>query len=267
MENMNMMDNNKRTYGPKSVCQLVGISHRQLGYWSMIGVIKPTKKIHGSKVFNHYTEEDVETLKRVKKLTEEGFFVSKAAEKVHKEIVDLRSAPGQPVNIQGKPAENGLSGTHSNGLASSLYLEVRLNEEIFEAERSDRPLSCMAIQVFFPPQVKSSFDKNRILLQLSKILTSRKQDSEAISYKKDSIFIWLLPYRTLDETIRFSEQIKKIIEAVEWEDAKRKFNLKTAFGFSSYSTENGESLLVEAEQNLHSNKRPAKTARNGTEGA
>lgn len=239
----------QKTYRPKKVCEEVGISHRQLGYWGMIGVIKPTKKAHGSKIFNHYTDKDIETLKRVKRLTEEGFFVSKAAEKVHKNLFD------QPGNQNGNG--EGLKEKHSEGLSSSLYLEVRLNEELAEMRGSYRPLSCMAVQIFFPPTFKSHQEKNNLLYQLSKTLATHKKPSEAICYDRDSIFLWLLPNRTLDETISFSDKIKRAIEEVQWEIPKGNLKLKTLFGFSGYasSSKNENDLFKEAIRNLQANPR------------
>jgi len=75
----------QQTYGPKDICNLVGISNRQLEYWVLIGVVEPRSEPHGVKVFRRFTQEDMEILLRVKKLTDEGVLVSRAAEKVKKE--------------------------------------------------------------------------------------------------------------------------------------------------------------------------------------
>ncbi|MCG3117308.1 MAG: MerR family transcriptional regulator [Candidatus Manganitrophus sp. SA1] len=224
----------QKTYGPKAVCQSVGISQRQLGYWGMIGVIKPMKQMHGAKVFNRYTEEDVETLKKVKKLIEEGFFVSKAAEKINK-LKEALSAPssGMPSLEQ--------NGTHSQGnghrsLSSSLYLEVRLAEELAKLKQQPFPLSCMAIQVLFPSFIKLPHLKNEILLKLSLKFDSMLKASEVISYKKDSIFLWLMPNRTIEQARLFSREVKEMIEGSEWDVQDKRFKLQAAFGFSDSNT-------------------------------
>jgi len=68
--------------GPKEVCRLLNLSHRQLDYWVLIGVVKPLLEPHGKKIFKRFTDEDLSFLKEVKTLTDEGFLVSKAAQKV-----------------------------------------------------------------------------------------------------------------------------------------------------------------------------------------
>lgn len=68
--------------GPKEICGLLDLSYRQLDYWVLIGVVRPILEPHGKKIFKKFTEEDVLFLKEVKLLTDEGFPISKAAEKV-----------------------------------------------------------------------------------------------------------------------------------------------------------------------------------------
>lgn len=223
----------QKTYGPKAVCQSVGISQRQLGYWGMIGVIKPMKQMHGAKVFNRYTDEDIETLKKVKKLIEEGFFVSKAAERIHK----LKQALSAPPSDMPSAEQNGAKPNHENGrqaLSSLLYLEVRLAEELAKLKQQQFPLTCMAIQVLFPPFVKIPHQKNEILFKLSSKFTSMMHSSDVISYKKDSIFLWLMPNRTVQEAKLFSKEVKEMIQGPEWDIQERKFKLQAIFGFGDH---------------------------------
>lgn len=236
--------NEQKIYSPKKVCEEVGISHRQLGYWGLIGVIHPTKKAHGSKVFNHYTDEDIATLKRVKRLTEEGFFVSKAAEKIHRSLSEQPEAPHE----NGYATED----SYSQGTSSSLYLDIRLNEELIELKQSGRPLSCMALRVSFPLASKSPQEKNNILFDLSRMLAAQKGPSDVICYEKESIFLWLLPNRTLEAAVGFSGKIKRAIEEFQWRSTNENLKLKIVFGFSSYSSvsQNGYNLLKDAVANL-----------------
>ncbi len=76
------------TYGTREVCGLVGISPRQLEYWVLIGVVTPIMENHGSKNFKRFTEEDIYILTKVKELTDDGFLVSRAAEKVKKSLMN-----------------------------------------------------------------------------------------------------------------------------------------------------------------------------------
>jgi len=69
-------------YGAKQVCRLIGLSPRQLEYWVLIGVVTPQTEQHGTKFFRRFSDHDLRLLKRVKAMTDEGFLVSRAAEKV-----------------------------------------------------------------------------------------------------------------------------------------------------------------------------------------
>lgn len=70
--------------GSSEVCSIVGISSRQLEYWVLIGVVEPMTERHGAKIHRKFSEVDLLILKKVKKLTDEGFLVSRAAEKVRR---------------------------------------------------------------------------------------------------------------------------------------------------------------------------------------
>jgi DNA-binding transcriptional MerR regulator len=72
-------------YGPNEVCRRVGLSPRQLEYWVLIGVVTPLTERHGTKLFRRFSDHEVRVLRRVKALTDEGFLVSRAAEKVRQE--------------------------------------------------------------------------------------------------------------------------------------------------------------------------------------
>ena len=70
------------TFGSQHVCRVLEISTRQLEYWVLIGVVRPLLEPHGKKLFRRFTREDIQFLRQVKALTDEGFLVSKAAEKI-----------------------------------------------------------------------------------------------------------------------------------------------------------------------------------------
>ena len=72
-------------YGANEVCKRVGLSPRQLEYWVLIGVVRPISERHGTKIFRRFSEQYVRVLKRVKAMTDEGFLVSRAAEKIRGE--------------------------------------------------------------------------------------------------------------------------------------------------------------------------------------
>lgn len=68
---------------------ILDISSRQLEYWALIGVVQPILEPHGKKIFRRFTWNDILFLKRVKELTDEGFLVSKAAEKIRTKALPL----------------------------------------------------------------------------------------------------------------------------------------------------------------------------------
>lgn len=76
-------------YGTAEVCRQVGITLRQLEYWILIGIVAPHLEQHGLKFFKRFTEQDIEVLKQIKLLTDEGFLVSRALEKVKKDYPTL----------------------------------------------------------------------------------------------------------------------------------------------------------------------------------
>lgn len=72
-------------YGSNEVCKRIGLSPRQLEYWVLIGVVNPISERHGTKRFRRFTDQDLRVLQRVKDMTDEGFLVSRAAEKIRQE--------------------------------------------------------------------------------------------------------------------------------------------------------------------------------------
>lgn len=80
-------------FGSAETCRLVGISYRQLEYWILIGVITPIIEHRGARTFKRFTENHIWILKRVKELTDEGFLVSRALEKLQRESPERFSRP------------------------------------------------------------------------------------------------------------------------------------------------------------------------------
>jgi DNA-binding transcriptional MerR regulator len=84
---------NDHRYGTKEICELIGISARQLEYWVLIGVVIPRLERHGAKVFKKFSRKDADILRRVKDLTSEGVLVSRAADKV-RHLASRKEASG-----------------------------------------------------------------------------------------------------------------------------------------------------------------------------
>lgn len=76
-------------YGPTEVCKMVGISKRQLDYWILIGIISPRIEARGLKKFKRFIQYHIKILKEVKILTDEGFMVNRALDRLKKDHPEL----------------------------------------------------------------------------------------------------------------------------------------------------------------------------------
>ena len=82
---MDLSSIDQKTHGTSGVCRLVGISLRQLEYWILISIVVPALEKHGLKSFKRFSNRDIDILRKVKCLTDEGFMVSRALEKVKRD--------------------------------------------------------------------------------------------------------------------------------------------------------------------------------------
>lgn len=110
---------NPHPFGAKEVCQAVGISHRQLDYWVLIGVVTPHLERHGAKLFRRFSRHDVAILQRIKELIDEGVVVSRAAERVHREMGREMAAAGEVTRSGGPAASSTGSDGHGTGTDGS----------------------------------------------------------------------------------------------------------------------------------------------------
>lgn len=74
------MDSKK--YDTEEISRILNLSYCQLEYWVLVGLVKPTFEAHGTKWHQKFSSEDLRFLKEVKALTDQGYLVSRAAEKV-----------------------------------------------------------------------------------------------------------------------------------------------------------------------------------------
>jgi len=68
----------------KEVTRKLDISLRQLYYWELKGIVKPKSVLMGSRQFKRYSNQDVQTLKRVKTFLDEGYTLARAIQKANK---------------------------------------------------------------------------------------------------------------------------------------------------------------------------------------
>jgi diguanylate cyclase (GGDEF)-like protein len=166
----------QRVYRPKEICQKLEISARQLGYWRLIGVVKPRKQVRGSKVFHYYSEKDLNILKEVRGLTGRGYFVSKAAQHVKRGLKN--SEPGEGIGSQ---RERGV-----------VYFGERIKEEWSRSRRFHYPLSCVVIRFVSFQSMKIS-QQEKVIQKLVEIISKLKRAYDVIAQTGENEFIWLLP--------------------------------------------------------------------------
>lgn len=155
---------------------MLGISARQLGYWRLIGVVKPRKKIRGSKVFHFYSEKDLEILKEVRGLTARGYFVSKAAQRVRTGL--RRGASGKSAGLQEE--------------RRAAYFEARFKEEWSRSRRFHYPLSCLVMRLVSFQAMRIT-QQQRVIRQLEEIILKTKRAYDVIARPSEDEFVWLLP--------------------------------------------------------------------------
>jgi DNA-binding transcriptional MerR regulator len=128
----------RKSYGAKEICQLADISLRQLGYWKLIGVINPREEVRENKAFYRYSERDLQILKAIKRLTKEGYLVSRAAARIQAILDAVGNDPEALLRALELPPE---------ATASLAYFQRRFREEVQRARRFAQPLSCLAIRI------------------------------------------------------------------------------------------------------------------------
>lgn len=63
------------------VVRKLDISLRQLYFWELKGIVTPTTVTAGSREFKRYSNDDLETLRRVKEALDQGFTLKAASQK------------------------------------------------------------------------------------------------------------------------------------------------------------------------------------------
>src|SRR5438045_1806144 len=70
-----------QSYRGPQVCKIVGISYRQLDYWTRTGLITPSiKAASGSGIQREYSYQDLVALKTIKSLLDTGISLQKVRE-------------------------------------------------------------------------------------------------------------------------------------------------------------------------------------------
>jgi diguanylate cyclase (GGDEF)-like protein len=183
-------------YRPNEICRMLEISARQLGYWRLIGVVKPFKQLRGSRVFHYYSEKDLSILKEVRGLTARGYFVSKAAERVRLGL--RKDGPGKGSGLQEE--------------RRAVYFDARLKEEWSRSRRFHYPLSCFVIRLASFHSIRST-QQRRAIRQLDEIIFKTKRAYDVIARTDEHEFIWLLPQTGTQEVVAVKSRLRTALRA------------------------------------------------------
>ena len=175
---------------------MLEISARQLGYWRLIGVVKPRKQLRGSKVFHLYSEKDLNILKEVRGLTARGYFVSKAAQRVRTGL--RRNEPGKRIGL---PEER-----------RAFHFEARFKEEWSRSQRFRYPLSCLVMKLVSFQDMRIT-QQQRVIRQLEEIILKIKRAYDVIARTKEDEFVWLLPQSGEHSAVTVKSRLRSALQA------------------------------------------------------
>lgn len=228
----------KMTLGPKEVCQKAEISARQLNYWKLIGVVRPRQEVHGRKVFYRYTEKDLEMILAVRRLTREGYMVSKAAEKIKAAV-----ARGEEILPQAPEDLIPLTGPGSDEKSPLLTpfgetFKKRLEEEIQRSHRFGYSLSCLAFTLDWDsdpgPRALPVF-----LSEIESLLLPLKRTFDVVTRVDDRTFIWLLCQTERPGAESVSRRIQESLSGFEGRHNGLLYVVKTWIGISNLKDREG----------------------------
>jgi diguanylate cyclase (GGDEF)-like protein len=241
----------KKTYSPKEVCRLANISARQLGYWKLIGIIRPGQELHGSRFFYRYSERDIDLLKAVQKLTEQGYLVSKAADKIKAAL-----ARGEEIStrvlislISPQPLSDPNSLTvvpHGMDI-----FQKRVEEELVRSRRFKYPLSCLAIKVDILPSDNEELF-GQVIQQVEKALVSYKRAYDVIAQAGRQEFLWLLCQTPAEGARLVAERVPQMFPEREWFVGPVRYSIRIHSGAGTIdpSKDDGTELLARAKAAL-----------------
>lgn len=238
----------KKTYSPKEICQLANISARQLGYWKLIGIIRPAQDLHGSRLFYRYTERDLELLKAVQKLTEQGYLVSKAADKIKAALARGEEISARVLLNLISPQQP-LSDPNSSPVVPQGMdiFQKRVEEELVRSRRFKYPLSCLAIKIdVLPPDNEAVF--GQVIQKVEKALVSYKRAYDMIVQAGRHEFLWLLCQTPAEVARLVAERIPQMFPEREWFIGPLRYSIRIRVGAGTIdpSEQTGAELLARA---------------------
>jgi len=76
----------EQTFSIGDAEKLTGVSQRMLRAWEGRHIALPDRIVCGERAYRRYTEMDVKLIKRIKEYQDEGFTLSAASVKAHKDL-------------------------------------------------------------------------------------------------------------------------------------------------------------------------------------
>jgi len=142
------------------------------------------------------------------------------------------------------------------------YLEETLEKEICRADRTGKPLSLLALEIDYFPQVQDvhgTLVANDLLNQFSETLHSMIRAGDSEYYDSSRIFYLLLPCTPSEGVVVIAERIRRTIEESSWPVVDA---ITVSLGCTSYLTEardctvnsfinDANVALIEAQKNGH----------------
>lgn len=241
----------KKTFSPKEVCHLANISARQLGYWKLIGIIRPAQELHGSRQFYRYTERDLDLLKTVQKMTEQGYLVSKAADKIKAALARGEEISSQSLlNLIGSqpPTHPSSSPVVPQGMD---IFQKRVEEELVRSRRFKYPLSCLAIEVDVLPSGNEEIF-GQVIQKVEKALVSYKRAYDMIVQAGRQEFLWLLCQTTAEVARLVAERVPQMFPERKWFIGPLRYSIRIRVGVGTIdpSEQTGAELLAQAKAAL-----------------
>jgi len=243
---------NKKTFSPKEVCQLAKISARQLGYWKLIGIVRPSHDLRGSRMFYRYSETDLNLLIAVQKMTEQGYLVSKAADKIKAALSRGEEVTPQSLFNLISPQTDAISEPAQAEPRPMEVFQKRIDEEMIRSRRFNYPLSCLAIRVEISPP-----DSEEILRHLTQkilgALNAYKRAYDMIVQSDRHELLWLLCQSTEEAARHVASRIPQMIperEAVVG-SARYRIAVMTGSGTVNPARNDGTDLVTRARESLN----------------
>jgi DNA-binding transcriptional MerR regulator len=243
---------NKKTYSPKEVCKFAKISARQLGYWKLIGIVRPTHDLRGSRMFYRYSEGDLNLLIAVQKMTEQGYLVSKAADKIKAALSRGEEVTPQSLfNLISPQAESHAETIQAEPKPMETF-QKRIEEELTRSRRFNYPLSCLAIRVEISPS-----DNEEVVRHLTqKILAGLgpyKRAYDMIVQSDRQEILWLLCQSTEEAARHVASRVPQMIPERETVvgSARYKITVRAVSGTVHPAKNDGADLVARAREALN----------------